>query len=161
GVLRFWDLNAKKEIFQIHTQTDTYKDDWIHACLSKNEQWVVCSHGDWKIRIWDVPTRQLVGVLDGHPDAVNSIGLSRDERYVISGSCDHTVKLWDLNNYSCVGSFEGHNHYVDQIALSPTDSIVASAARDGCSRIWNWQQGALLGVIRFGQNLPTSVAFSR
>ncbi|HXC71386.1 MAG TPA: TIR domain-containing protein [Pyrinomonadaceae bacterium] len=161
GVLRFWDLKAKKEIFQIHTQTDTYKDDWIHACLSKNEQWIVCSHGDWKIRIWDVPTRQLVGVLDGHPNAVNSIGLTRDERYILSGSCDHTVKLWDLNNYSCVGSFEGHKHYVDQIAVSPTDSIVASAARDGCSRIWNWQQGALLGVIRFGQNLPTSVAFSR
>ncbi|RPI62512.1 MAG: hypothetical protein EHM48_03960, partial [Planctomycetaceae bacterium] len=55
-----------------------------------------------KVRIWDLPTGQVVQTLQGHSGAVNCIAVSSDEQQIATGSSDTTIRLWDARNWSPV-----------------------------------------------------------
>tara|TARA_B100000959_G_C14637323_1_gene482789 strand:- start:161 stop:580 length:420 start_codon:yes stop_codon:yes gene_type:complete len=51
---------------------------------------------DSSVRLWDVASREQMGVLEGHTDRVNSVAWSPDGHTLASGSRDDTVRLWGL-----------------------------------------------------------------
>ncbi|MCC6358817.1 MAG: hypothetical protein IT450_08745 [Phycisphaerales bacterium] len=50
---------------------------------------------DGLIKIWDVPTGQLVATLHGHELDVTWVGFLADGRTLISGGQDNTIRFWD------------------------------------------------------------------
>jgi len=50
---------------------------------------------DTTVPIWDVDTGELVLVLTGHRDQVNSVTFSPDGARLATGSYDGTVRVWD------------------------------------------------------------------
>ncbi|OWZ30165.1 hypothetical protein LQV05_002841 [Cryptococcus neoformans] len=53
------------------------------------------SHGT--VEIWDVETRGVVRILEGHVKAVEGLSWSRNNRYLLSASSDGTAIVWDLS----------------------------------------------------------------
>jgi WD40 repeat protein len=90
-----------------------------------------------EIRLWDVDTKQEIGRLSGHHDAVRAVDLSVDGTLLISGSRDRTVRLWDLTRTrkpghpAAAGQFVESNEVTEpvrKVEISLVDS--ESAQRD-------------------------------
>lgn len=88
---------------------------------------------DKTIKIWDLESGSVAGVLRGHKRGVwsvrfapkdspliNSESGSSSKGLLASGSGDRTVKLWSLSTYSCILTLEGHSNSVLKVLwLSP------------------------------------------
>ncbi|ERF68997.1 hypothetical protein EPUS_06684 [Endocarpon pusillum Z07020] len=88
---------------------------------------------DRTIKIWDLESGSVAGILRGHKRGVWSIRFapkdtppistdagSSSKGLLVSGSGDRTVKLWSLNTYTCILTFEGHSNSV--LKTTPTTS---------------------------------------
>ena len=57
------------------------------------------------IQIWDIASRTILNVYDGHQQEIYSLDYSRDGRLIVSGSGDRTARIWDTkdpaNNKIC------------------------------------------------------------
>jgi WD40 repeat protein len=47
-------------------------------------------------QIWDIATKHIPCIFEGHEKPVISLNFSRDGRLIISGSRDNTVRIWDM-----------------------------------------------------------------
>ncbi|KZT39653.1 WD40 repeat-like protein [Sistotremastrum suecicum HHB10207 ss-3] len=103
--------------------------------------------------IWDLDTRAIVRVLDGHVKAVTSIDWSRNSRFVLTSSRDWTMIVWDLaspidppqrhqtvyfDGVVLSGEFHPHNSRI-MLAIMMTGEVFLVDTRDGMSNrteIW-------------------------
>ena len=91
---------------------------------------------DRTIKIWDLESGSVAGILRGHKRGVWSIRFapkhtpltstesdSGTRGLLVSGSGDRTVKLWSLSTYTCILTFEGHSNSVLKVLwLTPLPS---------------------------------------
>ncbi|WVQ95571.1 hypothetical protein IAU59_002668 [Kwoniella sp. CBS 9459] len=52
---------------------------------------------DGIVEVWDVETRGVIRVLEGHVKAVGGLSWSRNSRYLLTSSHDATAIVWDLS----------------------------------------------------------------
>ncbi|WWD07268.1 hypothetical protein V865_005365 [Kwoniella europaea PYCC6329] len=77
---------------------------------------------DGIVEIWDVETRGIVRLLEGHVKAVGGLSWSRNNRYLLSSSLDSTVIIWDL-------SILTHPHLQPKTPASSSASPSSSTSR--------------------------------
>jgi WD40 repeat protein len=106
--------------------------------FSADGQTLASASMDMKIRLWDVTTRQTVGILEGHSHSreIEILAFSHDGRLIVSGSRDGTVVLWDVKTKQVMGVFWGHSTSVTALCFSPDARLLASASFDDTIRIW-------------------------
>ncbi|KAF7971105.1 hypothetical protein HWV62_22028 [Athelia sp. TMB] len=93
---------------------------------------------DNTIRLWNVETRQAVGVLEGHIDAVVPVAFSPDGAHLVSGSYDKTIRVWDVKARKPAGApLIGHASAVLSVAYSPDGRHIVSGSDDGTVRVWD------------------------
>jgi WD40 repeat protein len=148
------------------------QEDIVYSvAVSPDGLLVGAAHRDGTIRLWDVPSRQVVAVLSGHDGAVNAVAFSPDGQRLVSGGLDNTVRLWDVLTRQLVATRTGHRNSVVAAAFSPDGQLVASGGDDGTLRLWevaDLQEVAVLRVVDetatppFGPSLVSvqSLAFS-
>lgn len=61
----------------------------------ENEELLFAGCGDSKIYCYDMETRNLKLVFEGHEDYINCLALGNNSQECLSGSEDGTVRLWD------------------------------------------------------------------
>lgn len=92
-----------------------------HVMFSPDGKWLVSTHGDGAIVIWDVKNRKLAATLNGHGGPVQSVAFSHDGRHIASAGDDGSVIVWN----SSTGRKE-------QVVLSGTPRLTAVAfSKDG------------------------------
>jgi COMPASS component SWD3 len=64
----------------------------------KAEAWLVSGSENGKIVIWDVGSRNVVGILEGHERPVVALAVSPDGRKIASGSLEpeKTIRIWEI-----------------------------------------------------------------
>lgn len=77
----------------------------------------------------------MIGVLEGHQGAVNSLSQCGD--YLVSGSWDTNAKIWDISTRTCIKTLEGHTHSVSVLFVNPSFIITASIDKN----IYFWENG--------------------
>lgn len=101
---------------------------------------IFCSgHYDSMVRVWDLATKQLLLVLEGHMDWVVSVALWKSvEPIVVSGSSDGTIRVWDLDSGDLVTSCEGHQRDVWSVTVTQGPRpLIVSASSDRTVRTWD------------------------
>ncbi|GBG33195.1 F-box/WD repeat-containing protein 7 [Hondaea fermentalgiana] len=96
-----------------------------------------------KVRVYAVPSFQLVRVIEGHTRWVNSVALEGDR--IVSGSADNTVRLWDARSGALLHVLQGHSDFVNSVSL--VGSEIVTGSWDRSVRIWEADTGASTRVL--------------
>lgn len=119
---------------------------------------------DKTVKIWDIETGEVQGILKGHRRGVWSVkfappglpliqgeqGQMSGKGVVLTAGVDKTIKLWNLADYACLRTFEGHSHSVLKVAwlnvtteenAAKKNPQFASAGGDGLVKVWDANVG--------------------
>ena len=81
---------------------------------------------------------QLLKIITGHSNAVNSVAFSPDGEILASGSSDNTIILWDVATGQPIGEpLKGHSDFVTSVAFSPDGGMLVSGGSDKKIILWD------------------------
>jgi eukaryotic-like serine/threonine-protein kinase len=129
------------------------------VAFSPDGRWLVSSHGDGAVLIWDVVERECIASLSEHSRAVRSVAFSPDGTAVASGGEDRLVTLWDVRLGRKRAVLTGHTSRVTSVAFSK-DGVLGSADMDGTFLTWDVSGRAPRTRIRSSARPILSLAFS-
>jgi WD40 repeat protein/DNA-binding winged helix-turn-helix (wHTH) protein len=107
--------------------------------FSPNGRWLVSTHGDGSILIWDHEQHELVASLNGHSAAVRTVAFSRDGKHIASAGEDDSVIVWDAESKHKEAVLVEHKDKVTGVAFSPDGKSLASTDFSGLIIYWDWE----------------------
>ncbi len=102
---------------------------------------IVCGLNTYSnnLRIYNYSTGDLIKILDGHTNNVNSIDILNEEIIISSGD-DYQVIIWDLSTNTIKYNLREHRNYVKCVKRL-SSNLAASGDSTGTIIIWNWLTG--------------------
>ena len=137
-----------------------HESNALEIAFSSDGRWLAADGNDYKIRIWDVPTRLQIHTLAGHTGKITGIAFRRNGE-LISASEDGTVRLWNVSEEREIRRFQNRVGRVTSIALSPEEKHLGFGTTDGTLRLWEVDTGILRKTLRGHEDVVLSVDFSR
>jgi WD40 repeat protein len=138
-----WDAQTRRKI----TTIDYPSIIWT-AAFSPDGRWLVTTHGDGAIRVWDVIERQRTVGFSDHDGAVRAVGWAPDGKYLASAGEDRVVMIWNSETGRRETLLAGHTTRVTGLAFAADGQTLASVDREGTIIIWDWTQRR--AKLRFG-----------
>jgi WD40 repeat protein len=107
--------------------------------FSPDGKWLVSSHGDGSVLVWNVEERELDGSLNGHSAPARAVAYSPDGTVLASAGEDRTVIVWDVATGRKRRVLRGHTTRVVGVAFSPGGRYLFSVENSG--RVFRWLWG--------------------
>jgi len=117
------------------------------VAFSPDGRYLASGSWDKTIKLWEIPSGNLLKTMEGHKDDVFSVAFSPDGRYLASGSWDESIKLWEIPSGQLVKTFKGHGSYVYDVAFSPDGRYLASGSEDRTVKLREIPSGNLLETL--------------
>lgn len=155
GTIQFWDMHIGEMIATL--KGDAKFPEGINAIAFSPDGKTLASATVEQIWLWDVNTKQLKAVLEGHTDFVTTVMFSPDGKTIASASWDWTFRLWDASTGKLRKTFGAHSSSTNTVAFSPNGETLASASR-GLIHLWH-TKGTLLGLwyARTGEHIENFI----
>ena len=156
--LRLWDLNSG-ELLQKYRQ-----NTWVRAvAISPDGQLMAAGSGidDTTIRIWDIPSKQLVNQLSGHWSSLRTISFGEDNSSLVSAGYDYTVKSWDISSGEVIHELDQHSNWVYSVAISSDGQLVATGNNNSTITLWDAIRAQKLLSLKGHLEPVTGVVFSQ
>ncbi len=93
------------------------------------------------IRIMNLSTGEVDGVLKGHRDTINKIVVTRDGRAVISGGNDGVIISWDVKSSTERWRTPAGPWSVQDFVVSSDDKVIIAQHSDGSVESWDISSG--------------------
>lgn len=116
-------------------------------CFSAGGSLLAVASGDYRIQLFDLPSKQRLHSYNGHTDEITSLLFSPGDSLLISGSGDETIRLWHVAGGATAKVLTGHRDWVRDVAVSPDSLYLASAGDEGRIYIWRLADSAQSGYI--------------
>ncbi len=127
-----WDAATRRRI----TTIDYPSIVWS-AAFSPDGHWLVTTHGDGSIRVWDMVKRRHAIGFNEHNGSVRAVAWSRDGKRFASGGEDRSVMVWNTESGRRDMLLFGHTTRVTGLAFAPDGGELASVDLDGAIIIWD------------------------
>ncbi|MEM1167981.1 MAG: WD40 repeat domain-containing protein [Cyanobacteria bacterium P01_H01_bin.35] len=152
--------NYKVEKIRKPLQTLSGHSTWIYAvAISSDGKTIASSSYDGMIKIWHLPTGELILSIDAHTDVVESLAISPNGKILISGSWDDCVKFWNLSNGNLIHAINLNSDDIKAVAIAPDGDTLAIGSYRGFIKLWSLKTGT--EILRFQHYSPViSLAFS-
>jgi eukaryotic-like serine/threonine-protein kinase len=96
----------------------------------------LASHGEKRIRIWDVATHQPVATWPSESWQGTVLAYSPDGTRLAFGGMEGIVEVWDTATGRKVRALKGHAGAIRALAFSPDGARLATGGADGTLRLW-------------------------
>jgi WD40 repeat protein len=106
------------------------------ATVSHSGKILVCTTGDFLIRVWSLDRFEQVHVIPAHDDAVWSLTFSPDDKLVVSTSADGTVKLFDPQTGEIKRTIRSQSNWVWSAAFNRDSSLLICGGTDACLYVY-------------------------
>jgi WD40 repeat protein/tRNA A-37 threonylcarbamoyl transferase component Bud32 len=140
-------VNSNSQLALAETLTGNSKAVWA-AVITPDGQTLLSAGEDqnvaglaYPIKVWDVNTKQVSRILEGHRKPIQSLSLSGDGSILASGSLDNSIKIWDVKTGQLLKTLAGHTAPVWSVALSLDGQTLVSGSADRTIRIWDLRTG--------------------
>ncbi len=127
-----WDVVTRRKI----TTIDYPSIVWS-AAFSPDGHWLVTTHGDGGIHVWDVTERQRAVGFNEHNGPVRAIAWAHDGKRFASAGEDRSVMIWNAASGRREMLLSGHPTRVVGVAFAPDGNTLASVDRDGLVIVWD------------------------
>lgn len=151
GTIRLWAAHTGEMLTIL--KGDAKFPEGIRALAFSPDGTTLASAKAEKIWVWNIHTKQLNGILEGHARDVFAIAFSPDGKTIASASSDWTLRLWNTFTGKPRKIFGEHPNSANTVAFSPDGKTIASA-NGGLIRMWDTQGASLrLWYARTGEHL--------
>eukprot|EP00002_Diphylleia_rotans_P028207 TRINITY_DN568_c0_g1_i1.p1 TRINITY_DN568_c0_g1~~TRINITY_DN568_c0_g1_i1.p1 ORF type:complete len:350 (+),score=59.43 TRINITY_DN568_c0_g1_i1:100-1149(+) len=157
GIVRHWHVTSSK---CLHTISEP--DNNIYAIDYTSDALKFCSAGkDFKLRLYDESTKQLVSTLTGgqndttvgHANRVFSLKFHpKNENLIISGGWDDTIQVWDVRIDQAVRSIFGPHICGDSVDAVGNEILSGSWRPDHQLQLWDFGTGKLIRDIPWAKS---------
>ena len=117
-----WDSASMTRVVPLEYESVVWS-----VAFSPDGRWLVSTHGDGSILVWDVANRELAANLRQHSGGVRGLALSPDGTKLATASEDHSVILWDSSSGRKEAVLNQHETRVGAVAFSPDGRWIVSA----------------------------------
>ena len=115
-----------------------YSDTVLSVAFSRDGKTLASGDNDGTVQLWDVATRQPIGLPLSNTGAVDWVAFSPDGKTLATGNADGTVRLWDVATPLPTSSSLINDHTsVIWIAFSSDGKTLATGNADGTARLWD------------------------
>ena len=112
------------------------------------------------IRLYDLRTGRIIGLLKGHGGAVLSLDFSKDGKYLASGGMDGTAILWDIKQRTRLLRLKGHVGDVNVVRFASNDRHLVTGGDDKTVRLWRASDGRALAILRKHKDVVRDISVS-
>jgi len=138
-----WDAKTRKKLGPLEYESIVWS-----VAFSPDSRWLVSTHGDGAILVWDVNEKELVANLREHSGGVRGVAFSTDGSHLASASEDKTVVVWDIESGQKRAVLTGHPTRGSAVAFSPEGNWLASADQAGTIIRWDIAQRLPVSTIK-------------
>ncbi|MGA2264339.1 MAG: WD40 repeat domain-containing protein, partial [Acidobacteriota bacterium] len=152
----FWDASTGTQLARLESA-----EVWSLA-FSPDSRWLVSSHGDGSISVWDAAKRERVADLKQHSAPVSAVAFSPDGGLLASAGADQSIMIWNTASRLKAMVLDGHANAVNALAFSPDGKSLVSCDQSGWVMLWDLDQGARRWTFRKrgGSEFTHCLAFS-
>jgi len=90
---------------------------------------------DGTIRIWDIKTRKLENVLEGHHSKIQAFTMDSEAEVLYSGAVDGGIRAWSMQG-KLLRVYSGHSEAVNFLWEPSKYGVLISASTDKSVRLW-------------------------
>jgi WD40 repeat protein len=130
-----WDAVTMRKIAPLE-----YSSVVWGLAFSPDGRWLVSTHGDGAVLVWDMVERRRAANFNEHSDSVRAVAFARDGKRITSASDDRSVNVWDVATGRKETTLVGHTTRVSGLAFAPGGDWLASLDRDGRVIVWDLAQ---------------------
>jgi WD40 repeat protein len=132
-----WDVATQTKLLRL-----SYTAEVWGLAFSPDGRWLVSSHNDGAILLWDMKERELTANFNEHSGSVRAVAFSGNGALLASVSEDRSVIVWDTRLGRKQLTLNGHNTRVTSVAFGPGGSNwLVSGDQDGETIQWDLTQG--------------------
>jgi WD40 repeat protein len=154
--VRFWDVEQRKFVMQVHEHLDWVRD----LSFSPDRSKLATISQDGQIQIWDVQSGLLIRLIGERVRGMQSIAFSPDGRWVVVCGFDKFVRIYGVGDGLLVAKLESDSTGNRVVLFSPDGLQVAVAGRTGLVRVWSTSNFAEFKDIKGSRRRVNALAFS-
>lgn len=150
-----WDAVSETKLARLKHSAQVWS-----LAFSPDGRFLVSTHDDGSILVWDVAEREQAASLNGHTASVHAVAISPDGKRVASVSEDRSIILWNSERREKEMVLMGHATRVTSVAFSPDGKRLASSDMSHNTIVWELENRKQLKAERaFGFNGSKGAAY--
>jgi WD40 repeat protein len=138
-----WDLHGMKQ--ESHVRAEVEEQVFFNVCHASfsplGHQTAICYYDNF-VRIFDLPSRNLVKSRDMKEEDPNTLAYSPNGQQLAFGCKDGSIYLWTVDqsdDEEFSAKLSGSQGMIDSIAYSPCGQWIASGSEEWTVRLWHRQ----------------------
>ncbi|CAG8520389.1 6639_t:CDS:10 [Dentiscutata erythropus] len=121
---------------------------------------IVSGSSDNTIRIWDIESAKVKGILTGHESRIWDISSNKNgsmissasgdgtiKNHIVTGGYDKKIRLYDVSTGKLVKIFTGHQLSVSKTIFNPLGNLIISGSKDNTIKFWDIISGLCVRTI--------------
>ncbi|MFY9608227.1 MAG: protein kinase [Blastocatellia bacterium] len=127
-----WDAATQKKLVRLKHSAQVWS-----VAFSPDGRWLVSTHDDGSVLVWDVAERELAASFDGHCASVHSVAFSPDGKRLASAGEDRSAIVWDTESREKQAVLIGDATRITSVAFSCDGERLASSDMDANTILWD------------------------
>ncbi len=116
---------------------------------SQGEYIANINDGENSIKVWEVQSGKIIGVLEGHEKKITSVSFTDKDNKIVTGDVEGKIIVWDLNTWTISDSTRITGAVLSMQSFSSGDRIYAGSMRGEIFEMKksnNWRAASIIKV---------------
>ena len=149
-----WNVATQEKVVRFKHQANVSS-----LAFSPDGRWLVSTHRDGAILVWDTEAKELMADFTGHSEMVEAVAFKQDGKQIASGSADGSVVIWNVEQGNKQAVLLWHTSRVNAVAFSADGNSLVSNDLDGNLAMWDVAERRLRWANKIAKRIPSEASY--